>query len=77
MDNYNPAYLPIFSRDVIEQIKSGDPAWSDHVPAEVAEVIRRRGFFGYRKPAQNVTTPKHSDDNSAAGEVLPFPTEAA
>ena len=51
LDNYNPAYLPIFSRDVIEQIQAGDPAWSNQVPAEVAEVIRRRGFFGYRKPA--------------------------
>ena len=47
------------------------------MPAEVAEVIRRRGFFGHRKPAQNFATPKHSDDNSTAGEVLPFPTEAA
>lgn len=50
LDNYNPAFLPIFSRDVIQQIKAGNPAWSDHVPAEVAEVIRRRGFFGYRRP---------------------------
>ena len=24
LDNYNPAYLPIFSRDVIQQIKAGD-----------------------------------------------------
>ena len=51
LDNFNAAYLSIFSRDVIEQIKAGDPAWCEHVPAEVAEVIRRRGFFGYRRPA--------------------------
>ena len=51
LDNYNPAYLPIFSRDVIEQIKAGNPAWSNHVPAEVAEVIRRRGFFGHKRAA--------------------------
>jgi len=51
LDNYNPAYLPIFSRTVIEQIKNGDPSWSDNVPAEVAEVIRRRGFFGHRESA--------------------------
>jgi hypothetical protein len=50
LDNYNPAYLSIFSRDVIQQIKAGDPAWCEHVPAEVAEVIRRRGFFGHRRP---------------------------
>jgi len=51
LDNYNPAYLPIFSRDVLQQIKSGDCSWSDHVPAEVAEVISRRGFFGHRRAA--------------------------
>ena len=36
-------------RDRADQ--SGRPSWSDHVPGEVAEVIRRRGFFGYRKPS--------------------------
>jgi hypothetical protein len=51
LDNYTPGYLSIFSRDVMQQIKSGDPSWSDHVPAEVAEVIRRRAFFGYKRPA--------------------------
>ena len=57
LDNYNPAYLPIFSRDVIQQIKAGDNSWSDHVPPEVAEVIRRRGFFGYRRPAHAKGSP--------------------
>jgi len=51
LDNYNPAYLPIFSRDVLQKIKAGDSSWVDGVPPEVAEVIRRRGFFGYKKPA--------------------------
>ena len=51
LDNYNPAYLSIFSRDVIGRIKAGDPSWSDHVPSEVAEVIRHRGFFGHRRSA--------------------------
>lgn len=58
LDNYNPAYLSIFSRDVIEQIKSGNPAWSNHVPAEVADVIRNRGFFGHRRAAPTKETPK-------------------
>ncbi len=73
LDNYNPAYLPIFSRDVIEQIKSGNPAWSDHVPSEVAEVIRRRGFFGYRKPVRQRCAGQARDGGQSGGEVLPFP----
>ena len=74
-DNYNPAYLPIFSRDVIEQIKAGDPAWSDHVPAEVAEVIRRRGFFGYKRPSP----PKEAPALVAPitpGQFIPSPAMA-
>ncbi len=51
LNNYNPNYLSIFSRDVLQQIKSGDPSWSEHVPQEVADVIRRRGFFGYKRTA--------------------------
>jgi hypothetical protein len=50
LDNYNPAYLPIFSRDVLQKIKAGDNTWVDCVPPEVADVIRRRSFFGYKKP---------------------------
>ena len=49
LDNYNPAYLSIFSRDVIQQIKSGNSNWCDQVPSEVADVIRRRNFFGHRR----------------------------
>ena len=41
LDNYNPAYLSIFSRDVIRQINAADPAWSDNVPPEVADVASR------------------------------------
>ncbi len=62
LDNFNPEYLPIFSRDVIEQIKAGDPTWSEKVPDEVAEVIRRRGFFGCRRPA----SAKENTNNSSA-----------
>src|ERR1700757_1858320 len=49
LDNYNPKYLSIFSRDVLKRIESGDETWEETVPPEVAEIIRRRGFFGYKK----------------------------
>jgi hypothetical protein len=50
LDNYNPKYLPIFSRDVLKRIAEGDESWDQMVPPQVAEIIRRRGFFGHRKP---------------------------
>jgi hypothetical protein len=49
LDNYNPKFLPIFSRDVLKRIASGDETWDNMVPPQVAEIIRRRGFFGYKK----------------------------
>ena len=49
LDNFNPKYLPIFSRDVLKRIASGDESWDGMVPPQVAEIIRQRGFFGYKK----------------------------
>jgi hypothetical protein len=48
LDNYNPDYLPIFSRDVLHRIAIGDDSWEPMVPAEVATLIKKRAFFGYR-----------------------------
>jgi hypothetical protein len=42
-------YLPIFLRGVLERIASGDEGWDEMVPPQVAEMIRQRGFFGYKK----------------------------
>src|SRR5215469_9905200 len=49
LDNYNPEYLSIFSRDVLKRIASGDESWEHMVPPQVADLIRHRGFFGYKK----------------------------
>jgi hypothetical protein len=57
LENYDPNYLKIFSRDVLERIKEGDASWEQMVPAEIAEVIKRRGFFGYRKGAETPASP--------------------
>ncbi len=47
LDNFDESVLHIFSRDVLARIKEGDSSWEDMVPAEIAEVIKRRRFFGY------------------------------
>lgn len=49
LDNYNAEYLPIFSREVLKRIPTADATWEQMVPAEVAAVIKKRGFFGYGK----------------------------
>ncbi len=41
----------VLPRDVISLIKAGDPSWENHVPAEVARLIRERGLFGFAMSA--------------------------
>jgi hypothetical protein len=49
LDNYKPDYLPILSRDVLHRIPTDDTTWESMVPAEVSELIKKRGFFGYQR----------------------------
>ena len=49
LENFKPEYLHIFSRDVLKRIAAGDETWETMVPAEVAALIKKRGFFGYAK----------------------------
>ena len=48
LESYDRSLLHIFSRDALKRIKASDPSWQDMVPPEIAEVIRKRGLFGYR-----------------------------
>jgi hypothetical protein len=49
LDNFDEGVLHIFSRDVLKRIKDEDPTWDAMVPPEIAEVIKRRRFFGYHE----------------------------
>jgi hypothetical protein len=53
LDNYNRDYLHIFSRDVLHRIAIGDDAWESMVPAEVADLIKKRSFFGYHDASRD------------------------
>ncbi|MCA9180903.1 MAG: hypothetical protein KDA51_05600, partial [Planctomycetales bacterium] len=50
LEAYDPKYLGTFSREVLRQIQAGEPTWVEHVPEAVSELIKQRGFFGYRRP---------------------------
>ncbi len=49
LDNFDRTVPNIFSREVLTRIKANDPTWEEMVPAEIAGMIKRRGFFGYRE----------------------------
>jgi len=56
LDNYRPEYLTILSRDVLRRIAEGDDTWEAMVPPAVAELIKRRSFFGYTKAGGDAHT---------------------
>ena len=45
----NESCLPIFSRDVLCKIRTGDPSWEPLVPEQVASLIKGRSLFGYQE----------------------------
>ena len=48
--DYHPEYLRIQPPDVLAKLQSGDSRWEQMVPTEVAHLIKKREFFGYRRP---------------------------
>jgi hypothetical protein len=49
LDNFDESVLHIFSRDVLRRIKDQDESWETMVPPEIADVIKKRHYFGYRE----------------------------
>ena len=47
IEGYDPEILDIFSRDVLEMIKSGYPGWERMVPSYVDSIIKDYRLFGY------------------------------
>src|ERR1043166_793051 len=48
--DYHTEYLRIQPPDVLAKLQSGDSRWEQMVPPEVAHIIKKRDFFGYRRP---------------------------
>jgi hypothetical protein len=44
---FDSSILHIFSRDALNRLREGDPAWERMVPDRVVEAIKKRGLFGY------------------------------
>ena len=45
-------YQPYATRQVLERITAGDPAWESMVPAPAAQIIKARGLFGSKPDPQ-------------------------
>lgn len=44
---YNPNYLHIFSKQVLQMIRNGETGWEEMTPAKVASMIKEACLFGY------------------------------
>jgi len=49
IENYNPDFLPIRSRDVLARLQSGDSVWENMVPVPVVSAIKTHQLFGYQR----------------------------
>ncbi|WBV56518.1 TonB-dependent receptor [Chryseobacterium daecheongense] len=49
IENYNPEFLEIYSREILRKIACNIKGWETQVPEGVAEMIKDRGMFGYKE----------------------------
>ncbi|SEG40093.1 hypothetical protein SAMN05421847_2217 [Halpernia humi] len=49
IENYNPAYSEIYSREILKKIANNESGWEDKLPEGVAEMIKERSMFGYKE----------------------------
>jgi hypothetical protein len=54
--DFDESCLPIFSRDVLGMIRTGDPAWEGMVPPAVGQMIKERRLFNYGASARPEAT---------------------
>jgi hypothetical protein len=48
--DYHAEYLRIHPPDALAKLQSGDSSWEQMVPTDVVHIIKKREFFGYRRP---------------------------
>ncbi len=51
--DYDPSFMDIYSREVLQMIQRGESGWEDQLPDLIPEMIKENNFFGYRE-TQNV-----------------------
>ena len=47
IEKYDPDVLHIFTREVLELMKTAQPGWEDKVPKRVAKLVKEQFLFGY------------------------------
>lgn len=55
IENYDPAILDIFSREVLQMIHEGKEGWTEMLPDRTAEMIKEHHLFGYKEKVEQKT----------------------
>jgi hypothetical protein len=50
IQEFDQTQLHVTPAEVLAMLQSGQPGWEELVPAPAAELIKQRGFFGYKPP---------------------------
>ena len=48
IEDYNPKYLDVYSRKVLQQIKDREIGWEASLPEGIPEIIKEKGLFSYK-----------------------------
>lgn len=49
IEDYNPEYSEIYSREILAKIANQEGGWENQLPNGVADMIKERGLFGYKE----------------------------
>jgi hypothetical protein len=47
ISNFNEQFLPIYAKQVLGKIRTGDRSWENLVPPPIVDIIKRDRLFGY------------------------------
>lgn len=49
IQDYNPEFLDIFSREILQMINDGKSGWENMLPERTSEMIKEQNLFGYKE----------------------------
>jgi hypothetical protein len=50
IEDYNPEFLDLFSREILQMINDGKSGWENMLPEGTPEMIKNQNLFGYKEP---------------------------
>lgn len=54
IENFDSSQIHTFPDQILTAIQNGTPGWEQYMPAQAAEIIKKRALFGYREVSTEV-----------------------